>query len=388
MPKYRVKVCPECGKNPCAERSPRCVVCAGLRRAERLAGGVSGIPGVPGVPGIETISPAESLKADQQESRLARELRLLRERYAESLKSIEQYQHELRTVTQMQNGLETYTIEPTVQGAKGEATVIVVASDWHIEERVGAEVGGLNTFNDVIAAGRINKFFQKAHSLTELLSARIEIPTMVLALLGDFISNDIHDELAEQNGELPMHAIVSAQNYIISGIEYLLRQAPHRQLVLPCHSGNHARTTKTTRFGSENGHSLEYLLYQHLAAYFRADPRVSFVIAEGPHSYLDIYGQTVRFQHGHMIKYGGGVGGIYIPTHKAIAQWNRARHADLDIFGHFHQLVDGGNFVCNGSLVGYNSFALSIKAAFEKPKQTLLLMDAKRGRTCLWPIYL
>jgi hypothetical protein len=37
-------------------------------------------------------------------------------------------------------------------------------------------------------------------------------------------------------------------------------------------------------------------------------------------------------------------------------------------------------------MIGYNSFALSIKADYEKPRQALFLMDKKRGRTCLWPI--
>jgi hypothetical protein len=80
------------------------------------------------------------------------------------------------------------------------------------------------------------------------------------------------------------------------------------------------------------------------------------------------------------------VGGIYIPVHKALAGWNRGQRADLDLFGHFHQQVDGGSFVCNGSLIGYNAFALSIKAALERPQQTLLLIDKKRGRTCTWKI--
>jgi hypothetical protein len=106
------------------------------------------------------------------------------------------------------------------------------------------------------------------------------------------------------------------------------------------------------------------------------------------HSYLQVYDTTIRFQHGHAIKYGGGVGGIYIPVNKAIAQWNKARHADLDVFGHFHQQRDGGNFVVNGSLIGYNAFAMSIKADYEQPKQALFLMDKKRGRTCLWPLFL
>jgi hypothetical protein len=104
------------------------------------------------------------------------------------------------------------------------------------------------------------------------------------------------------------------------------------------------------------------------------------------HSYVKVYDTMIRFQHGHAIKYGGGVGGIYIPVNKAIAQWNKGRHADLDVFGHFHQARDGGNFICNGSNIGYNSFALSIKADYEQPRQQLFLMDKKRGRTCTWPI--
>ena len=70
--------------------------------------------------------------------------------------------------------------------------------------------------------------------------------------------------------------------------------------------------------------------------------------------------------------------GIFIPAYKAISQWNKARYADLDVFGHFHQSKDGGNFICNGAGIGYNSFALSIKADFEHPSQTFFLVDHKR----------
>jgi hypothetical protein len=182
-----------------------------------------------------------------------------------------------------------------------------------------------------------------------------------------------------------MHAIVTAQRHLISGIEFLLDNSK-LNLVVPCHSGNHARQTLKTRFSAENGHSLEYLMYVHLDAYFRNEPRVSFIIPPGMHSYVKVYDKVIRFQHGHAVKYGGGVGGIYIPLNKAISQWNKGRHADLDVMGHFHQLRDGGNFIVNGSMIGYNGFALSIKADYERPSQALFLMDRKRGRTCTWPI--
>jgi hypothetical protein len=214
----------------------------------------------------------------------------------------------------------------------------------------------------------------------------VAISNVVLALLGDFISNDLHEgESVEMNEQQPMHALQTAQSFIVSGIEFLLANSSYT-LTIPCHSGNHARTTKKTRFSAENGHSLEYLMYLHLAAYFRTEPRVQFIIPEGMHSYMQIYDQTIRFHHGHAVKYGGGVGGIFVPAYKAISQWNKARHADLDVFGHFHQSKDGGNFLCNGSLIGYNGFALSIKADYEQPRQSLFLMDKKRGRTATWPI--
>ena len=334
----------------------------------------------------ESPSAADQVAADRDRLRENSKLATVSAKYKEALKTIERQEGELRALNVLGQGVESFHIEPRFGSGTSEATPVLVASDWHVEENVGAEVGGLNTYNPEIAEARAREFFQASLRLMRLLNQDVKISQAVLALLGDFITGAIHGaENAEKNDLLPNHAIVHAQNLIIGGIEFLLDHTDYA-FVVPCHSGNHARTTHTTRFATENGHSLEYLMYLHLAAYFRSEPRVTFIIPEGMHSYVDVYDTTIRFQHGHSIKYGGGVGGIYIPTNKAIAQWNKGRHADLDVFGHFHQMRDGGNFICNGSLIGYNAFALSIKADYEMPKQALFLIDKRRGRTCTWPI--
>lgn len=331
-------------------------------------------------------TPQEQLAHDRDRIKLGNELAVIRGKYNEALKTISQLEANHVAMDAMSAGLETFRIRPRKSSGQSEGTVVVVASDWHIEERVGAEVGGLNTYTLEIARARVEKFFQSSLRLTRLLQKDISIDTMVLALLGDFITGNIHgEENAETNQLLPVDAVVMAEGMIVSGIQFLLDHS-RLSFVIPCHSGNHARTTKTTHFSAENGHSLEFLMFKHLADHFRGEKRVRFVIPEGMHSYLQVYDQTIRFQHGHAIKYGGGVGGIYIPVNKAIAQWSKARHADLDVFGHFHQARDGGNFICNGSVIGYNGFALSIKADFEQPKQQLFLMDKRRGRTCTWPV--
>lgn len=360
---------------------PRAFQCWGCRVGKRVA------PASVPVPVVAVATPAEHVALDRERAKSASDLRGVRERYKAAQDTIERLEQELRTVQGLQDGLDVKVIEPRAGSGQNEATAVLVASDWHFAGHVGPEVGGLNTYNVAIATERIHKFFRKALSLTGLLAAGVPIHNMVLALLGDFITGHIHEEFQETNTLPPMFEVIAVQNEIASGIQYLLDNSTLK-LTIPCHSGNHARTTKTTRFGAENGHSLEYLMFVNLKNHFRHEPRIQFIVPEAPHSYLRVYDTTIRFQHGHMVKYGGGVGGLTIPLNKAIGQWNQGRHADLDVLGHFHQMFDGGRFIVNGSLIGYDSFALSIKASYEVPKQVLFLLDRKRGRTFTVPIYL
>jgi hypothetical protein len=340
--------------------------------------------------GGQPISPHQdseaAVAADRERSRANAEVTGLRAKYKSALDRIETLERDLGSVATLRDNLDPIRIEPRHGSGTSEATPVLVASDWHVEETVGAEVGGLNVYTPEIAETRARAFFTSGLRLFRLLNQDVKISTAVLPLLGDFITGNIHgEENAEKNALQPNHAVVFAQNLLIGGIQFLLEHTAY-DFIIPCHSGNHARTTQKTRFASENGHSLEYLMYLHLAAYFREEKRLRFDVAQGMHSYLQVYDQTIRFHHGHAVKYNGGVGGIYIPTNKAVANWNLARHADVDVFGHFHQYIPTPRWVCNGSLIGYNAFALSIKAPFEKPKQSLFLVDKRRGMTCHWPV--
>lgn len=334
---------------------------------------------------------ADTVHEDRAKLKAVAELKEAKQKYDEAVRIIERQESELGWLADIRAGVDTtYRIEAHEGSGTSEGTPIIIASDWHAEETVtSAQVSGLNEANLDIIDARITRFWQASLNLVKKhLNPGINIREVVIALLGDFITGQIHGaENAEANSLLPIDAIIWVQNRIIAGIDFWLNHSPYT-LVIPCKVGNHTRTTIRTRFGSEAGHSLESLMYVHLAGYYRNEPRIKFVIDNGYHTYLDIYDQTVRFHHGHAIKYQGGIGGLFIPAYKAVGAWSKARWADLDIFGHFHQSKDGGSFVCNGSLIGYNAFALSIKADYEPPKQTLLLLDKKRGRTSVWPILL
>jgi hypothetical protein len=281
--------------------------------------------------------------------------------------------------------IKTFKIVKKSTG-KSEATAVILASDWHVGELVDSStIGYVNEYNQSVAKERGEEFFANALRLIKIFEKDIEINTLILALLGDFITNTIHEDLAETNTMLPADEISFAQELIISGIQYLLDNT-NLNIIIPCHSGNHGRMTKKQRTSAEAGNSLEYYMYRNIAGYFRNEKRLTFIIPRGYFSFVEVYDKVIRFHHGHNLQYGGGVGGITIPVNKAIAQWNKIRNVDLDCFGHFHQFLDGGYWICNGSMIGFNNYAESIKATFEKPKQTFFLLDSRRGKTVTCPV--
>lgn len=269
----------------------------------------------------------------------------------------------------------------------GEATIVALLSDVHLEETVKPEsTNGLGKYSVEIAESRFDQYFRVLLHLIELEQKNTRIDNLVLALLGDFISGDIHDELLETCSLQPMEAILKAQDCIASGIDYLLQNSKLR-ITLVCHSGNHARTTKKTRHTTEPGHSLEFFMFNNLRRLYRNEKRLTWIIPESYLSYLTVYDMRLAFHHGHNVKYAGGVGGITISMNKAIAQWNRSQRADIYCCGHFHQVFDGGQFVVNGSMIGYNAFAVAIKAAYERPAQVMFAVHSKLGKYMTRQIY-
>lgn len=336
-------------------------------------------------------TPTELLKTDRELSRLREELSRTGKKLKASEADVKRLNKQL-FLTEEVGGLEInpVVIEPREPSGTAEGVAVMNLSDWHVEERVDpATVSYQNEYNLDIAQERAGKVFRSGLRLIRLLQQDIKINTAVVSLMGDFITNaDMHQgQQAEACALEPTEAIEFAQNLIIGGIEHLLENSDLK-LVIPCHSGNHGRVTPKVRFGHENGHSLEYLMYRSIERHItqKYGERVDFRVAKGYHSYVDIFGKTIRYHHGHAINYQGGIGGIFIPAFKAISQWDKIRQAHVDFFGHFHQHKDGSKFVSNGSLIGFNSYALSIKADFEHPNQSLMLFDKKRGRTCTWPI--
>lgn len=325
----------------------------------------------------DTLTPQEKIDADKARKAQVEKQKEVSKKYDYILAENDKLQKELDASLALKQGLDPVVYDYKPLSKDTESVAVVLMSDWHIEETVKPEtVNGLNTFTLPIARRRVEQLFQTTLRLVEIEQHASKIDTLVMALLGDFISGNIHDELLETCSLSPIEAMIEVENMILGGIQYVLDNS-QLDLIIPCHVGNHTRITKRVHIATEAGNSLETIMYHHIKNHFANNPRVKVLISPAYLSYVDLWGYTICFSHGHAIKYGGGVGGLTIPLKKAVSQWQKTRKADLYCIGHWHQLLDIGEAVVNGSLIGYNAFAMFIKAEYERPKQAFFVINKK-----------
>lgn len=268
-----------------------------------------------------------------------------------------------------------------------EATAVALLSDLHVEERVlkGDTPTG-NEYSLDIAARRLERFFAGLDWLIKKERGGAKIRNLLLWWGGDMMSGHIHEENLETSAAPPIKTLLWLYPHLVGGLEFL-KAKTDVDIDLVCSYGNHGRDTKKCNYATGAHHSYEWGMYQIAAEHYRNDPRVKVYADPTEHQYAKVYGFDLHFHHGNRINYGGGVGGITIPINKAVAQWDRVRRCDYHNFGHFHQYIDTGNVVVNGSLIGFNSYAMGIKASPEPPQQAFYLIDSKRGKTAKSPIW-
>jgi len=270
-----------------------------------------------------------------------------------------------------------------------EATAFALASDWHLEQLVDrTKIIHDNEYNLDIAEQRATQFFQNLLKLLKKEQQHVQINTLVLWLGGDFITGNIHTENLKVCQLGPAQAICFARDLLVSGIQFLLDNTD-LNIVIPYNHGNHARITEKVWLSTEEDNSLEYILYDDIKDRFRGNKRVKMVAPNGSTSMIEVYGLKVFFAHGHHgLTYQGGIGGLYIPVRKYLARkFSKIQNFYMLCIGHWHQYIQDTQFVCNGSMIGYDQYADSRGLEPDIPKQTFFLIDSKRKcRTVTTPI--
>lgn len=324
----------------------------------------------------------------EREHRLREDAKAKRNELKGVVRVLERQVSELEEARDFLLGVKELSVEWTPRpivarerkGGLPEALYVMMASDWHVGERVRPEqIGGRNEYNPDIAQERGYNFWRSNLTMLNAARAAWRIDRILLALIGDMITGYIHEEYESENFLSPTEETMLAMRMLIEGIDFLLEKADVREILIATCNGNHGRTTKKKRVNGSHRNSYEFMLYQLLALHYKDEKRVKFQLGTGVYNTVDAYGFLVRMSHGDQIRSGGGVGGLAPPLYRVLG---RLPPVGIDLMGHYHQLDFLRRFARNGSLIGWNLFAEYLGCEEEPPMQGSFVVCSKHKIAC------
>lgn len=283
-----------------------------------------------------------------------------------------------------------WTSEPRAASGGSAGIPTLLLSDLHWGEVVRAsEVDGINEYSMEVARRRLQRVIEKT---CDLLRHHVvgDYPGIVLCLGGDMISGAIHDELEQTNDGTVMQQALDLFENLQTAILRLADEFGH--VHLPCVTGNHGRSNRKWQAKRRATLSYEWLVYQFLQRAFADDDRITWEIPDGPDADFDLLGTRYRLTHGDSFKSGDSIIGPLGPITRGALKRSRmaaAMHRPFDhlLLGHWHTLLWGANQITNGSLKGFDEFAMSLSITPEAPAQALWLTNERHGRTIQMPVY-
>jgi hypothetical protein len=272
----------------------------------------------------------------------------------------------------------------------GQHVPTLMLSDLHWGERVfAAQVNGVNEYDITIAQRRLRTAVDRTIDLLMHHMVAPKYPGIVLALGGDMLSGDIHEELSETNEMPAMQALLDLLGVLVWAVRRLADT--FGKVFVPCVTGNHGRNTKKPRAKHRNYTNFDWLLYQFLSLQFQGDKRVQFYVPDGSDAHWSVFGHRYCMTHGDQFRGGDGMIGALGPIIRGDHK-KRSRNGQINLeydtllLGHWHQLIQLQRLIVNGSLKGYDEYAASGNFGYEPPQQALWLTHSERGITFSMPV--
>lgn len=329
----------------------------------------------------------------QKEYELRDEIRTLRAELTAQRKETLTFENIKKYILEVSD----YDINPptwlTNVKTSGDTTGVptLFVSDLHWGEIVNPlEIDGVNEYNLEIAHKRIKNLWERAENLLFHHMANPKYDGLVLALGGDLVSGNIHEELSNTN-ETPIMPVVLD---LVDKLTWLINKAAERfdNIFIPCVYGNHGRTTKKFQYKEGGATSYDWLIYQILARHFKDNKKITFQIPDGPDALYKVYNTTYLLSHGNQFRGGDGLigclGAIIRGRHKKSTR-NQSIHKPFDvlILGHFHQLMMLPHLIVNGTTKGFDEYAFGNNFTYERASQAMWITHKNHGITMQMVVY-
>ena len=295
---------------------------------------------------------------------------------------------------------------PPAKGKSATPQVMVaVLTDTHVGEQVFApQMMDMNSYDYDIFNRRLSGWANQVLNLATYRRNICTIDELMVPMLGDMISGDIHEELSRTNLDNCMMQMMHTASSIAQALMFL---APHfKTIKVPCVVGNHGRMTKKPPM-KDKYMDWDYLAYQWMAAFCANQKNIHFDIPKSFAHIVDIAGKNVLMFHGDAISGGGSSASIsrMIGNMRGVIQFKQALESTIvehdgvmpgnfsDVMmGHFHRIdvMDigtGAAYLC-GTMKGGDEFALQRVQAITPPKQVVTYWHPYYGNVGMEVIYL
>lgn len=282
---------------------------------------------------------------------------------------------------------------PVRKGAKAGEVPLINLYDLQWGEVVDINaMGGINSYNAVIAKKRLGRFFS---TIIDLLTKHWHgppPPKAYFALGGDLVSGQIHD-LPKTNDRSGPEAVRDLVGVLKDGIEKLAFaiKCPIEVISVP---GNHGRITEFPDDKRYVVDSYDTLVAWLLELHFnRPGSTVTVTIPPSGDALVNIYGRNVLWTHGDKIGAMGGHGGAGVAAPAARGMRRIfAEYSELGvrlhaiIMGHLHTALELEDGFVSASLVGPSERGRRFRFKPSPASQWLLTMHPHYGIAQRWKI--
>ena len=279
---------------------------------------------------------------------------------------------------------------------RGKASQVMVAplTDTHVGDNVKKEqTVGLNEYDIELFSRRMWGWSNQVLSLAEYRRNICDVDELVVPMLGDMISGDIHDELARTNIDNCMMQMMYGAKIISQALMFL---APHfEEIRVPCVVGNHGRMTRKIP-SKDRFMDWDYMLYQWVAVFVSEQSNIVFEIPKSTSHVSNIANRNILMMHGDSIGGGGATATILrtVTSLRSVLQYKTQLIADDEftvsssfddvLLGHFHRVDEidigtGSLHIC-GTMKGGDEFTISRLNVITKPKQIVLYFHPEYGQ--------
>lgn len=277
---------------------------------------------------------------------------------------------------------------------KGKATaheMLALVSDAHFPEVVDPEAALGIAYDGDVCLHRMARIRDVIIRYKDLRATSYPTQKLTVAVNGDMLSGNIHEELEVTNEEPLTEALVRMAYALFDMGKAFAEEFPAVEFVIM--PGNHPRIEKKPR-NKNKWNNWEYVMGKFVQGLASASGHAFDVTVRKAliHTH-QIFNYRIGISHGDGVKAASFAG---IPHYAMKARQDAIQallkdlgqpQLDLLVYGHFHRLIydegQGCSLCINGSIKGGDEYGIATRYSAPRPVQALLTFHPKYGMTDL-----